>query len=525
LLRIFAGVDEPSAGSIEYYSDTNCALLSQTFEIQPGITVMESLELAAGSQVHPPGEAIKRFGFAGQESRLASQLSGGEKTRLALAGIWLSEADLLLLDEPTNHLDIQNMDWLEGFILEYPGTIILVSHDRYFIDRTVKRVLELNPAGVTSYPGNYTDYQQALRTKTAQAAKSWQQQEKRSKKLRQAISEQKNWAENAHRHAVDKARQSGIKSSKVHYRSQAKKSASRVQNNIHRLERMREEEIERPKTERTIDLSFKNKTRSSHTVLRAEGISKSFGRHLLLANGRFTLQHGEKAALIGANGTGKTTLLRMIAGLEAPDQGELWVSPSLKIAYLQQEMQTLNHEQTVLEELLTVNNDPGRVRSLLADLLLCGDAVFKPCGVLSQGERVRVALARILLGVYDLLLLDEPGNYLDLPSREKLEEALQAFTGSIILVSHDRYMLERVASSVWAINRQSIKVYPGSFSDYQAKLLAEKNPARESKSQLDLEIRKSRLISQLSQVDRNRNEAEYLRLEKEFLATMRLLQE
>jgi len=525
LLRIIAGVDEAVGGKIHYYSNVTCAFLPQFPETLPGTTVIESLaESYTGSSLHSVGEALKKFGFNGRENQPIVNLSGGEKTRLRLAGIWNTEADLLLLDEPTNHLDIQNMDWLEAFIMEYPHTLIVVSHDRHFLDHTVKRVLELTPHGVVSYPGNYTAYHQARTAKLVQDEKTWREQAKAARKLDQAIKEQKSWAGKAHDHAAAKARQSGIKSSKVHYRSQAKKTESRVKNNIKRLDRLREKQIDRPNYQSTIDLSFKHGTRANNAILRAEGLAKSFGTHPLFNDTSFTLNYGEKAAVIGANGTGKTTLLRMIGGWEAQDEGELWLSPSLRIGYLEQEIHSLDDKRIVLDELLSVQYDPGRVRSMLADLLLCREAVYKPCGILSMGERVRVALARLLLGTYDLLLLDEPGNYLDLPSREKLEDALQTFQGSIILVSHDRYMVERVASATWAIENRKVQVYSGTYSAYQASKQSKNKASLDWETRrLELEIKKALLISQLSLIDRKKNEDEYRRLEDEYLETLKNL--
>ncbi len=528
LLRIIAGNDQAVEGRLKQCAFSTCSLLNQHFDNTLGLSVREALEKssAASTLQHSVGEALKKFGFTGAEEQLIAELSGGEKTRLQLARIWLSGAELLLLDEPTNHLDTANLDWLEEFINEYPHTVILVSHDRYFLDRTVKRVLELRPDGITSYPGNYSAYYQAKMTKLACDEKTFWEQEKAAQKLSHAISEQKHWAGQAHEKAAVKARESGIKSSKVYYRNKAKKSEQRVKNNINRLERLEKERIERPKAARSIDLSFTSGTRASKGILLAEGLSKHFNQRSLFANGKFDLRYGEKVALLGNNGAGKTTMLRMIAGLEPLDEGEMWTSPSLRLGYLDQELQTLDGKRTVLDELLAIHYDPRRVRTLLADLLLSGETVFKPCAVLSMGERVRVAMAKLLLGTYDLLLLDEPGNYLDLPSREKLEQALEVFGGSLILVSHDRYMVERVAGTIWAIENGEIKVYPGRYSAYRDNCLAAQvKPTALAPERLELEIKKSRLISHLSLLDRSRNEAEYLRLEKEFLETLRRLQE
>lgn len=529
LLRIVAGIDQAVEGSVKYPNRISCGLLTQYYEDGQRSTVLEALEeaLPAGALLRSPGEALKKFAFTGREAQLVANLSGGEKTRLQLARIWLSGAELLLLDEPGNHLDVENLEWLENFINEYLDTVILVSHDRYFLDRTVNRVLELKSDGITSYAGNYSSYYQAKLEQRARDEKTYWDQQKQSEKLNNAIQEQKVWAGKAHDRAARKALEMGLKKGgKVFYRAKAKKIDRRVKNNIKRLERLEEERIARPEKVRTIDLSFTTERRAHKEVLRAEDIGKAFNSRTLFRNGKFSLKYGEKAALIGANGSGKTTILRIIAGLETLDAGEIWCSPSLRLGYLEQEMQSLSRKRSVLDELLSICPDQGRVRNLLADLLITGDAVFKPCGVLSMGERVRVALAKLLLGTYDLLLLDEPNNYLDLPSRENLEEALAAFGGSLIVVSHDRYLLQRIVSTIWAIEEGQIRIYPGKYSEYIDHRSAGSSKNRSGRfDRLELEIKKSRIISKLSMADRSKDEEGYTLLEQEFNEIVRLLKD
>lgn len=554
LLRLIAGVDQPAEGQITHYVQSSCGFLTQQFEQTKAGTVLEALEQAMpdGVLIRSPGEALKKFAFAGRETQKLAQLSGGEKTRLQLARIWLSGAELLLLDEPGNHLDTENLEWLENFIKQYPDTVILVSHDRYFLDRTINRVIELSHDGATSYAGNYSFYYRSKMEKRARDEKTFQDQQKQVQKLNDAIHEQKVWAGQAHDHAAKKALQLGWKKGgKVYYRSKAKKIDRRMKNNIKRLERLEEERIARPPKDRAIDLAFTAERRARKEILLAEDIAKAFGRRNLLAGSKFSLKYGEKAALLGPNGAGKTTLLRMIAGQEAVDKGEIWISPSLRLGCLEQEIQFLDRQRSVLEELAGVCPDQGRIRRLLADLLLTGNEVFKPCGVLSMGEKVRVALAKLLLGSYDLLLLDEPTNYLDLPSREKLEEALEAFGGSLILVSHDRYLLERVAQTVWIIENGQVRIYPGKYSDFSFRRNCgtvsthrcseagdifspryieqrSRHEARQKSSnsdRLELELKRTRILSELSLIDRSRNENEYLRLEQEFVEVVRRLKE
>lgn len=529
LLKIMAGQDEPAGGSLKYLRPVRAGITVQNFAVPKDARVLEYLmESAPDARLSTDlGLVLKKFNFVGREEYLISCLSGGEKTRLQLAGIYLTGAELLLLDEPTNHLDQENLYWLEEFISGYPHTVVLVSHDRRFLDHTVNRILELRPDGITSYPGNYTCYYNARMGKRAQDEKTFWNQEKQSRKLQKAIDEKKAWAGKAHNEAAKKALAMGWKKGgKVYLRGKAKKMDKQVKNNIRRLERLQEERIARPPKEKAIDLSFTIDRRAASNILLAEGIAKAYGSKKLFADSSFSLQYGEKAGLLGANGSGKTTLLRILAGSEQPDKGSLWLSPSLRIGYLEQEIDSLGGSQTVLDEIADICPDRSRVRQLLADLLFTGDAVYKPCSVLSMGERVRVALARLLLIPYDLLLLDEPTNYLDLPSREKLEQALQAYNGSIIIVSHDRWLMDQVTSSTWHIDDGRIQVYPGNCSEFrESQQYKHLEAGLESFERLELEIRKARLIGELSTLDRVKNEAEYLRLEKEFQDTVRKLME
>lgn len=534
LLKIIAGIDQPIRGQIKFYTSASRSLLTQHLEFASASKVREYLE-----QVRPisggkatVGEVLKKFQFMSMEDQPIEQLSGGEKTRLQLAGIWLYGADFLMLDEPSNHLDTENLRWLERFIREYPGTVLLVSHDRYFLDETVQRVLELEKDGVESYPGNYSDYRRTKQERFEQAEKTYFDQEKRLRKLDAAISKQKGWAEHAHNQSAKKAIATGNKTGgKPFYRAKAKKMERRVQSTIKRLERLKEEQIARPKAARAIDLSFTEGRRANNRILLADGIDKRFGSRELFRKLQFALKYGEKIGLVGPNGSGKTTLLRMIAGLEPVSQGSLWRSPTLRIGSLDQEVKFLSEERNILDEVGSVCPDRTRVRDLLADLLLRGDGVFKPCRVLSMGERVRVALAKMLLGPFDLLLLDEPTNYLDLESREHLEEALVAFGGSIIIVSHDRYLIERVAESIWAIADGAIRAYPGSYSEYLQQMdPSDKMPNNEREASaepsidlLELEIKKARLMGELATMDRKKDEEAYLRKEAEFLEVLRQL--
>jgi len=527
LLRILAGIDMPSGGQLRFFAPVQIGYLAQDDAYFQEGTLQSVLE-GAGSEKSTLDwrEALSRFNFSGKETQQVSLLSGGEKTRLKLACLWMQGCDLLLLDEPSNHLDLEQLNWLEGYLRDFPGTAIIVSHDRYFLDRVAEKVVELGKTGLTSYPGNYSAYKEAKEAKFAQDMKTYYDQEKQARKIENAVQKLTAWEEKAHRESRRKANSDGpTMGKKEFYRAKAKKIAKSVKNTVKRLERMEEERIERPKKGPAINLSFQELRRGGDRLLTADRIFKSYGNRVLLNNLSFYLRPGEKAALVGNNGTGKTTLLRLILNQEQVDKGELWISPAARIGYLDQEIRSIDNQRTIIEEVTRSGCQPGPARQLLAGLLIRGDAVFKPCSVLSMGERVRVALIKLLVGQYDLLLLDEPTNFLDLESREKFEEALQAFEGALIIVSHDRYLLEQVSETTWYLENGKLTVYPGALSEYQ-----KANPKSESNidttaEKIRLELKLARLEGELSGLDRGRNQEEYQSLEAEYFQTVELLRE
>ncbi|HYH04459.1 MAG TPA: ABC-F type ribosomal protection protein, partial [Bacillota bacterium] len=437
LLRIIAGSQSPVAGKVNFFKPVKTAVLTEELTESGETSVAQYLATALDryQMQNALGEVTKRFGFTHSDHRPIKTLSGGEKTRLQLAKLWIAGPDLLLLDEPTNHLDSNHLDWLERFIRQFSGTVIVVSHDRYFLDRSVTRVLELQPEGLTSYPGNYSDYARAKQQQYEQDLKNYYDQERQARKLQKAIDEQEQWAERGYRESRKKARSEGpAMGGKEYFRKKAEKLDRRVKNNLKRLERMREEQIAKPRQAATVALDFQVSRSGKNCLLTGQELTKTFTTQLLFDKVNLALNAGEKVGLIGPNGVGKTTLIKILLGQEKSDSGTLWVSPALKAGYLDQELLTLDGAKTILEEVTGTTHDPKMVRNLLAGLLFKGDTVLKRCSVLSMGERVRVGLAKLLVGDYNLLILDEPTNYLDLPSRERLEETLRQYSGALILV-------------------------------------------------------------------------------------------
>jgi macrolide transport system ATP-binding/permease protein len=528
LLRIIAGKQLPAAGTISFFKPVKSVLLDEGLDCCGTTDTVADYFQDALRRTNSPvalGEVAKRFGFARTDSRRIATLSGGEKTRLQLAQIWLARPDLLLLDEPTNHLDSTHLDWLEQFIRQFKGTVLVVSHDRFFLDQSVTRVLELQAGGVSSYPGNYSAYARAKELQFEQDLKTYFDQERQAAKLRRALGELDEWAERGHRESRRKARTEGpAMGLKEYYRAKSKKMAQRVKNNRRRLERMQEERINRPRPAATVAIEFNDPRPAGACLLSGDGLGKAFGTRELFRKSNLVVTAGEKIGLIGPNGSGKTTLVKILLGRESSDSGSLWRSPALHLGYLDQEALDLDGMKTALAEVTGAGGDPKLARQLLAGLLLPGDAVFQKCAVLSKGERVRVGLAKLLSGVYNLLILDEPTNYLDLPSRERLEAALLDYRGTVLLVSHDRYLINRVCTTIWSIKDQTVRTYPGNHAEYQASLTPV-TPAGQRERKLRLELQKARVLGDLTVLDRQRFSEEYQRLEAEYQEIVRELRE
>lgn len=374
----------------------------------------------------------------------AHLLSGGELTRLCLAKLLLQKPDLLLLDEPTNHLDLEALNWLEKYLSEYRGAVIVVSHDRYFLDHICTHITELLLGIAETYTGNYSAYmpQRAERFETRMRA--WEQQQRFIAREEAIIARYKSF--------------------------NREKSIKAAESREKRLEKV--ERLERPEDEHQVRFSFHAKRRTGDDVLAVRDYEKGFDGHTLFSNVHFDLRAGDRVALLGPNGIGKSTLLRCLVGELNADNGYVRWGANVDVGYYDQKQSSLHPEKTVLDEVWDQfpRMDQSEVRGALGLFLFTGEDVFMPIHTLSGGEKGRVALTKLMLQKDNLLLLDEPTNHLDMDSREVLEDALENFEGTILSVSHDRYFINRFANRVLVLSENGVKEYKGNFDDYQARL-------------------------------------------------------
>ena len=404
---------------------------------------------------------LKGLGFSeGDFHRPIANLSGGQKTRVALGCLLLGKPDILLLDEPTNHLDMDSIVWLETYLLNYPGAVLIVSHDRYFLDRIVTRVVELEQGKAMAFSGNYTAFSQKKAQVREAQVRAYQNQQQEIRHQEEVIAKLKSF--------------------------NREKSIRRAESREKKLDKITL--LDRPVMEEdSMHMRLEPRMESGKDVLSVQELAKSFGPDKLFEDLSFEVKRGERVALIGGNGTGKTTILKMINGLLPPDQGTCSLGSRVQIGYYDQAHQVLHMEKTIFEELSdaypTLNNT--EIRNVLAAFLFTGDDVFQKISSLSGGERGRVSLAKLMLSEANFLILDEPTNHLDIASREILEEALNSYTGTLLYVSHDRYFINQTATRILDLTNHTLVNYMGSYDYYLEKrdeLTAIYAPSREEDS-------------------------------------------
>lgn len=409
--------------------------LTSSFEVKGGYETQEKLN-----------KVCKGLNFS--DSLLAKEfelLSGGEKTTVILGKLLIDNPDILLLDEPTNHLDMEAVEWLETFLNGYKGTVIIVSHDRYFLDHVVTKIIEIEDKESKTYKGNYSDYIKAKEDNLRILNEQYREQQKKISSMEEAARELREWA---------------MKSDNNKFYQRA----ASIQTRLNKMERIEKPVIER----RNMMLNLNAAERSGNITIRVKGLSKLFENKLLFQEADLLVNYGERVALIGSNGSGKTTFLKMLLGEEAPDSGTAELGASVRMAYLPQSIAFPDEEQTLLDcfrEDIFITE--GKAREYLAKYMFYGANVFKKVKHLSGGERIRLKLSMLLYQDINLLILDEPTNHLDTASIEAVEKALEGFKGTIFFVSHDRYFINKTGKRVVAIENYDFHSYPGNYEVYK----------------------------------------------------------
>ena len=488
-LKIVAGEMSPDSGIVTFAKNTSFAYLKQINNIDTDLTIEEELTtvikpildmeerfLKLQEEISKANEKeldalyaeydrlqhalelndaymakskltgiLKGLGFIEEEfSRKVSTLSGGQKTRVYLAKILLTEPDIILLDEPTNHLDLSSIEWLESYLNNYKKAVLIVSHDRYFLDKIVTKVIDIDNKKVETYNGNYTEFIKKKKELKESAMRAYLNREAQIKRQEEVIEKLKSFN-----------------------REKSVKRAESRQKALDRIER-----IDKPTEERSdMDLFFSQSIESGKDVLHIEGLSKSFDHRKLFENVNIDVKRGEHIAILGDNGTGKTTLLKILNNLTEPDSGYIRFGTNVSIAYYDQEHQVLDRNKTIFDEIHDEHPDMNNteVRNVLASFLFTGDEVFKPISSLSGGERGRVSLAKIMLSTANLIILDEPTNHLDITSKEILENAIREFEGTVIYVSHDRYFINQTATRILYLKDNKFYNYIGNYDYYLEK--------------------------------------------------------
>ncbi|MAR52419.1 MAG: lysophospholipase [Propionibacteriaceae bacterium] len=531
-LRLIAGMEEASSGQIVKQGEPRIAYLQQEFDVDPNRTVREELfqafgeaaivlgkqkkvELAMGTEraaadpahldelIHELGRLQTRFeGLHGYEldaridkllptigfklvdaERLVADYSGGWQMRLALGKILLQDPDLLLLDEPTNHLDVETIDWLEGYLTEQKAALVVISHDRTFLDRVCNQIVSTERGISKAYLGNYTSHleQKALEQEASQAAFERQQKE---------IATQQAY--------IDRFRASATRSTQAKSREKQLDKVERVDAPV--------ESVSGP------SFRFPQAPRSGALVAVIDNMTHSYGENILFMEAELEVERGDRIAFVGPNGAGKSTLLRLIMGVETPDEGSARLGEHNIIAnyFEQNQAEALDLNKTVIETMFEAVPDwtQTQVRSLLGSFCFSNDSVFKDVGKLSGGEKARLALALMLLSPCNLLVLDEPTNHLDIPAKQMLEDALCAYEGAALLVSHDRYFISRVANKIVEIRDGELMIYRGNYAYYQDKKAEEKAEAETNRLIAQKEAkRKANSVKQKQRASRKKNAA------------------
>ncbi len=527
LMKLIAGEEEPDSGSLYLSRRTSTSYMQQNSELVSDRSALtevlgafqhlidiekelEALDLSSEQDLRRYNalqeqflqgggltyrqrsvSALKGLSFSDEEMNLSlSQISGGQRTRALLAKILLSDADVLLLDEPTNHLDMKALAWLEDFVSESKKTVIFISHDRYFIDKVATKTFELSNGHIRCFDGGYSDYLVKKEVQDKSVMRQNEQKRKEIARIESMIEQQKRW--NQERNYVT---------------IRSKRKAQ---------ERIRETIEEDPFDESSISFTLKARNDTGNEVLRLEGLSKSFNGTVLFSDIDLLILKGQRTFLLGENGTGKTTLFRIIMGQQTADSGKIVLGSRVKPGYYEQSFDHLRTDLSVIDILRNAYPLAGDtlLRNTLAQFLFRGDSVFKTANTLSGGELARVALCLLMMSGSNFLLLDEPTNHLDIASREALEDALIKYDGTYLIISHDRYFIEKMSDRILELNDKALTAYEGDYEYYlrrkalqqEAGKVQEQEPAQKQKNneylkQKEKRARERKLVSDLSKAE------------------------
>lgn len=451
------------------------------------------------------------------------KLSGGEKLKISLASIWAGRPELLILDEPTNHLDLHGVEWLIDELKSFKGAVIIISHDRYFLDRTVTEIIEIEDGTTKTYNGNYSAYRKEKQRLYEARLHQYEIQQKHKQQIEQQMANLKNWSEKAHRESTKQGtksdrRQIGLKE---YHRVKAKKMDNQIKSKMKRLnQELEKNKIIQPKQETDVRFEFQESRKRGKRILEVNKIAKSFGNRCLFENSQFYMNHGDRMAILGKNGSGKSTLIKMLLGQEKPTAGEIWISETLKIGYLSQDVSDLPSDKTALEYIgLADRESIGRARTIFANIGLTEEKLSVQIGNLSLGERTRIKLVTMLLDKIDLLILDEPTNHLDLASRERLEKTLLDFHGSILVVSHDVYFLEKISEKLLVIDNGKITRKEFGMQEYNNQYTPTVNHKEKEEQLMVLQNEINSIIGRLSFMCKD--EPGYMELDRELIKLMK----
>jgi macrolide transport system ATP-binding/permease protein len=505
LANILTGKLTPDKGFIEKSPELTIGYLTQSIDYEGNDIFSTDGDLLQ----HSSELGLKKV-YEWEEKRL-NHLSGGEKLKLALSNVWASKPGFLILDEPTNHLDFKGIEWLIEELQKFKGPVLIISHDRHFLDKTVTRIFEIENTRINFYNGNYSDYQKEKQHRLETQMHHYEIQQRKKEEIEMQMEQLSSWSEQAHKTSTKQGRDYGHKE---YHRVKAKKRDAQVKSKMKRLQsELEKNKVEKPLEESKIRFQFDSKGNRGKRIIEAKNLTKSFNERTLFLDSHFYINHGESIGLLGENGCGKTTLIKMLLGESPVTSGELWKSESLKAAYLSQDVDDLPGDNTALEALgYTDREGILKARTLFANLGLMEQFITKPIRTLSLGERTRVKLVDMLMKEYDILILDEPTNHLDLPSREQLEKTLSEFNGTIITVSHDYYFLNKLCNNLLVFENQKIQRIEMKPEEYLYKNSPE--PTDEKETLMIIENRIATILGELSLIDQKN--PKYVELDSEF---------